>query len=149
MFMSFFRVHFYSYMHNNLYIIKIITNSAISCIYMTKLMQNEYVSYVVTVHQLAIMPVVRNDPCGWTCLLMTYAAVIYADYVIIRWVVLQTMQDSAWGIGRLMGHYNISVSKHSTNDQPGQDYTQIYYRGGGVFRDTNSGTHPISNYPLL
>jgi len=44
------------------------------------------------------MPVVRNDPCGWTCLLMTYAAVIYADYVIIKWVVLQTMQDSAWGI---------------------------------------------------
>ena len=47
------------------------------------------------------MPVIRNDPCGWTCLIMTYAAVIYADYVIIRWVVLQTMQESAWGIGKL------------------------------------------------
>ena len=47
------------------------------------------------------MPVIRNDPCGWTCLLMTYAAVIYADYVIIKWVVLQTMQNSAWGIGKL------------------------------------------------
>ena len=46
------------------------------------------------------MPVVRNDPCGWTCLLMTYAAVIYADYVIIKWVVLQTMSESAWGVGK-------------------------------------------------
>ena len=64
------------------------------------------------VYELAIMPVVRNDPCGWTCLLMTYAAVIYADYVIIRWVVLQTMQDSAWGIGRLIGSYIIRISNH-------------------------------------
>ena len=56
------------------------------------------------------MPVVRNDPCGWTCLLMTYAAVTYADYVIIKWVVLQTMPDSAWGIGKsiFLGRFLVS-----------------------------------------
>ena len=32
------------------------------------------------------MVVFRKDPCGVTCLLMTYAAVIYADYVVVRWI---------------------------------------------------------------
>ena len=32
------------------------------------------------------MVVFRKDPCGFTCLLMTYAAVLYADYVVIRWI---------------------------------------------------------------
>ena len=31
------------------------------------------------------MAVFRKDPCGFTCLIMTYAAVIYADYVVVRW----------------------------------------------------------------
>lgn len=44
------------------------------------------------------MVVFRKDPCGFTCLLMTYAAVLYADYVVIRWIVLSTMQDSYWGL---------------------------------------------------
>ena len=37
------------------------------------------------------MPVFRGDPCGITCLILTYAAIFYADYVIVNWVVLQTM----------------------------------------------------------
>ena len=41
--------------------------------------------------------VFRNDPCGFTCLIMTYAAVVYADYVVVHWIVLQTMADSLWG----------------------------------------------------
>ena len=31
------------------------------------------------------MAVFRKDPCGFTCVIMTYAAVIYADYVVVRW----------------------------------------------------------------
>ncbi|XP_050502313.1 palmitoyltransferase ZDHHC3 isoform X2 [Diabrotica virgifera virgifera] len=38
-----------------------------------------------------------KDPCGIVCILITYIAVFYADYVIIKWVVLQTMLDSLWG----------------------------------------------------
>ncbi|CAH1098692.1 unnamed protein product [Psylliodes chrysocephalus] len=38
-----------------------------------------------------------KDPCGVVCILITYMAVFYADYVIIKWVVLQTMLDSLWG----------------------------------------------------
>lgn len=34
-----------------------------------------------------------KDPCGIVCVLITYLAVFYADYVIIKWVVLQTMVD--------------------------------------------------------
>jgi hypothetical protein len=30
------------------------------------------------------MAVFRKDPCGVTCLLMTYGAVLYADYVVVR-----------------------------------------------------------------
>ncbi len=41
--------------------------------------------------------VFRRDACGITCLVMTYAAVAYADYVVVRWVVLQTMGGSLWG----------------------------------------------------
>ena len=40
--------------------------------------------------------VFRRDPCGFTCLLMTYGAVAYADYVVIRWILLATMFDSPW-----------------------------------------------------
>lgn len=38
-----------------------------------------------------------RDPCGVVCVLVTYCAVLYADYVVTRWIILQTMYDSAWG----------------------------------------------------
>lgn len=38
-----------------------------------------------------------KDPCGIICVLVTYAAVFYADYVVMRWIVLQTMFNSLWG----------------------------------------------------
>ena len=41
--------------------------------------------------------VFRRDPCGLTCLVMTYGAVLYADYVVVRWIVLQTMNGTLWG----------------------------------------------------
>ncbi|KAF4522476.1 hypothetical protein B566_EDAN002561 [Ephemera danica] len=41
--------------------------------------------------------VLVRDPCGIVCLIATYAAVIYADYVVVRWIVLQTMHNSLWG----------------------------------------------------
>ncbi|KAK8741323.1 hypothetical protein OTU49_002615, partial [Cherax quadricarinatus] len=44
------------------------------------------------------MPVFRGDPCGITCLILTYAAIFYADYVVINWIVLQTMFNSLWGV---------------------------------------------------
>ncbi|CAG9854511.1 unnamed protein product [Phyllotreta striolata] len=37
------------------------------------------------------------DPCGLVCVLITYLAVFYADYVVIKFVILQTMLDSLWG----------------------------------------------------
>ena len=39
----------------------------------------------------------RKDACGFTCLVMTYGAVLYADYVVVRWIVLQTMAETLWG----------------------------------------------------
>ena len=44
------------------------------------------------------MVVFRKDPCGFTCLLMTYLAVLYADYVVVRWIVMTTMPESYWGL---------------------------------------------------
>ncbi|KAJ1527011.1 hypothetical protein ONE63_008555 [Megalurothrips usitatus] len=38
-----------------------------------------------------------RDPCGIVCIILTYLAVFYADYVIVKWVILQTMQNSLWG----------------------------------------------------
>lgn len=34
-----------------------------------------------------------KDPCGIICIALTYVAVFYADYVVVRWVILQTMPD--------------------------------------------------------
>uniref|UniRef100_A0ABD2XHM7 Palmitoyltransferase n=1 Tax=Trichogramma kaykai TaxID=54128 RepID=A0ABD2XHM7_9HYME len=38
-----------------------------------------------------------RDPCGIVCIAVTYIAVFYADYVVIRWIILHTMQESLWG----------------------------------------------------
>jgi len=38
-----------------------------------------------------------RDPCGVACLIFTYLAIIYADYVVIRWIVLHTQYNSLWG----------------------------------------------------
>jgi len=43
------------------------------------------------------VPICRKDPCGFFCIFMTYCAVLYADYVVVRWIVLQSMQGSLWG----------------------------------------------------
>ncbi|XP_071806268.1 palmitoyltransferase ZDHHC3-like isoform X1 [Asterias amurensis] len=43
------------------------------------------------------MVVFRNDPCGIVCLFITYGAVLYADYVVIQWLIIPTMVDSLWG----------------------------------------------------
>lgn len=29
-----------------------------------------------------------RDPCGIACLIITYIAVLYADYVVMRWIIL-------------------------------------------------------------
>lgn len=39
------------------------------------------------------MPFVR-DPCGVVCLIFTYLAVFYADYVVTRWIILLNYQNS-------------------------------------------------------
>jgi len=43
----------------------------------------------------------RWDACGIVCCLLTYAAIAYADYVVIDWLVLPTYADSLWGIVHL------------------------------------------------
>ncbi|XP_018028010.1 palmitoyltransferase ZDHHC3 [Hyalella azteca] len=42
------------------------------------------------------MPIFRSDPCGIVCVILTYVALFYSDYVVINWIVLQTMQGSLW-----------------------------------------------------
>lgn len=37
-----------------------------------------------------------RDPCGIACLVITYAAVFYADYVVIRWIILHEFTSSVW-----------------------------------------------------
>jgi len=43
------------------------------------------------------MPIFRKDPCGIVCLVLTYLAVFYADYVVVRWIIIQTLHNSLWG----------------------------------------------------
>ncbi|PIK54461.1 putative palmitoyltransferase ZDHHC7 [Apostichopus japonicus] len=40
----------------------------------------------------------RDDPCGIFCIMIVYAAVCYADYVIIAWIILPSMSLSFWGM---------------------------------------------------
>ena len=40
------------------------------------------------------MVVFRTDPCGITCIITTYICVVYADYVVIRHLVVPTMSDT-------------------------------------------------------
>gem|GEM_PF-6342652 len=39
------------------------------------------------------MSIFVKDPCGIICIILTYLSIIYADYVVIKWVVLETMGD--------------------------------------------------------
>lgn len=39
------------------------------------------------------MPVFRKDPCGIICLMMTYLAVFYADFVVVRWIIIETLHS--------------------------------------------------------
>ncbi len=54
------------------------------------------------------MIVFRKDPCGITCLVMTYLAVFYADYVVVRWIILQSMPETYWGLFHIIT-FNIIV----------------------------------------
>ncbi|KZC15111.1 PREDICTED: palmitoyltransferase ZDHHC3 [Dufourea novaeangliae] len=38
-----------------------------------------------------------KNPCGIVYIIVTYAAVFYADYAVVRWVILYSLQDSLWG----------------------------------------------------
>ena len=40
------------------------------------------------------MVVFRSDPCGIACLIVTYSAILYADYVVVRHLVMPAMSDS-------------------------------------------------------
>uniref|UniRef100_A0A1I7Z0S6 Palmitoyltransferase n=1 Tax=Steinernema glaseri TaxID=37863 RepID=A0A1I7Z0S6_9BILA len=39
----------------------------------------------------------RRDPCGILCAAITYASLVYADYVVINWLVIPTFPDSPLG----------------------------------------------------
>ncbi|CAK8679877.1 palmitoyltransferase ZDHHC3-like [Clavelina lepadiformis] len=41
--------------------------------------------------------VFHKDPCGIFCILLTYALVIYADYVIMQHIIATTLSGSLWG----------------------------------------------------
>jgi len=40
---------------------------------------------------------IPKDPCGFVCFMVTYSAILYADYCIIIEVLLPTLIDSLWG----------------------------------------------------
>uniref|UniRef100_A0A914P427 Palmitoyltransferase n=2 Tax=Panagrolaimus TaxID=55784 RepID=A0A914P427_9BILA len=37
------------------------------------------------------------DPCGFFCILIVWSCMVYADYVVIEWLVLPTFDGSLWG----------------------------------------------------
>ncbi|XP_003727052.2 palmitoyltransferase ZDHHC7 [Strongylocentrotus purpuratus] len=40
----------------------------------------------------------RDDPCGFVCIIITYCAVLYADYVVVNWLIIpSSMSSSLWG----------------------------------------------------
>ncbi|CAD5122232.1 DgyrCDS10681 [Dimorphilus gyrociliatus] len=43
------------------------------------------------------MAVFRSDPCGILCMIITYLCVCYADYVVVKHLVIASMSDSLWG----------------------------------------------------
>ncbi|XP_012937198.2 palmitoyltransferase ZDHHC7 [Aplysia californica] len=43
------------------------------------------------------MAVFRLDPCGIICIFITYLAVFYADYVIVRHLVIPSLTETLWG----------------------------------------------------
>ena len=43
------------------------------------------------------MAVFRLDPCGIICILITYAAVFYADYVIVKHLIVPSLAETLWG----------------------------------------------------
>ncbi|CAG7716678.1 unnamed protein product [Allacma fusca] len=55
------------------------------------------------------MPIFRKDPCGIICMIITYGAVFYADYVVIRWIIMTSFYDSLWGCFHLVA-FNIVVA---------------------------------------
>ncbi|KAK2170000.1 hypothetical protein LSH36_5g15063 [Paralvinella palmiformis] len=54
------------------------------------------------------MVVFRGDPCGIICVLITYGAVVYADYVVVRQLVLPTMSATLWGAFNIVA-FNLVV----------------------------------------
>ncbi|KAK6620157.1 hypothetical protein RUM43_011769 [Polyplax serrata] len=42
------------------------------------------------------MTIFVKDPYGVICIFVTYLSVFYADYAVIKWVIVYTMQASAW-----------------------------------------------------
>ncbi|VDM43885.1 unnamed protein product [Toxocara canis] len=46
--------------------------------------------------------ILRRDPCGVLCALLTYTAMIYADYVVINWLVAPTFSQSLWGVAHVI-----------------------------------------------
>ncbi|VDD88274.1 unnamed protein product [Enterobius vermicularis] len=40
----------------------------------------------------------RRDPCGILCTLMAYGCMIYADFVVINWIIIPTYSQSLWGV---------------------------------------------------
>lgn len=43
------------------------------------------------------MAVLRRDFCGIVCLVITYVAIFYADYVVVRHLIIPSMSNTLWG----------------------------------------------------
>lgn len=48
------------------------------------------------------MVVFRADPCGIICILIVYGALFYADYVVVRHIIMTTMSDTLVGAANVV-----------------------------------------------
>ncbi|MCP9261146.1 Palmitoyltransferase [Dirofilaria immitis] len=60
-------------------------------------------SYVGTGNEILVSGEIRRmifrcDLCGIFCALFTYSAMVYADYVVIVWLIIPTFMHSLWGV---------------------------------------------------
>ncbi|XP_064617211.1 palmitoyltransferase ZDHHC3-like [Liolophura sinensis] len=52
--------------------------------------------------------VFRSDPCGFVCLIITYVALFYADYVVVKHLIMASMAETLWGAANAVV-YNVVI----------------------------------------
>ena len=53
-----------------------------------------YFKFVTSSDNFVNMAVFRGDPCGIICLVITYMSLFYADYVVVRHLIIPSMSNT-------------------------------------------------------